>query len=314
MEYWLIGIIGILAIVAAILLGRLLSLRHSIVEVADGLDEKMSTDTNTLISISSGDKTIRALTAQINTQLNALRQERLRLQNGDTELKTAITNISHDLRTPLTAICGYLDLLEEENKNSSGATGRYLDVIRERTDTMRSLTEELFQYSIITSTADELTVKPVSLNDILEQSIAGFYGVLSERSITPVIRMPEQPVMRMLDAFALERVFDNILSNVAKYSDGDLSITLTSDGSITFSNTAKQLDRVQAERLFDRFYTVEAARDSTGLGLSIAKLLTEKMGGQITAEYNSGVLNICVCYLSPQSDIDRQDSETLKRQ
>lgn len=306
MEYWLIGIIGILTIAVIVLLGSLLSLRHSIVEVAEELDEKMSTDTNTLISISSGDKTIRALTAQINEQLNALRQERLRLQNGDAELKTAITNISHDLRTPLTAICGYLDLLEEEN--TSGKVGRYLAVVRERTDTMRSLTEELFQYSVISSTSDDIAVKPVSLNNILEQSIAGFYGVLSERNIAPVIQMPNQPVMRMLDAFALERVFDNILSNVAKYSDGDLSITLTSDGSITFSNTASRLDRVQAERLFDRFYTVESARDSTGLGLSIAKLLTEKMGGRISAEYQSGVLNICVSYLSPQTDANAQDS------
>ncbi len=91
--------------------------------------------------------------------------------------------------------------------------------------------------------------------------------------------------------------FDNILSNAVKYSDGDLTIHLRPDGSVTFSNRASSLSRVQAERLFDRFYTVETARSSTGLGLSIAKLLTEKMGGTITAEYESGHLQICIAFL-----------------
>ena len=95
-----------------------------------------------------------------------------------------------------------------------------------------------------------------------------------------------------MDAAALRRVFDNILSNAVKYSDGDLTVSLLPDGTVTFSNRAPSLSRVEAARLFDRFYTVEAARSSTGLGLSIARLLTEKMGGTITAEYEAGTLHI----------------------
>ena len=100
-----------------------------------------------------------------------------------------------------------------------------------------------------------------------------------------------------MDAAALRRIFDNILSNAVKYSDGDLTIRLRPDGTVSFSNSAPSLSRVQAEHLFDRFYTVETARNSTGLGLSIAKLLTEKMGGTITAEYESGHLQICIAFL-----------------
>lgn len=295
MEFQSIGLICVLALCVLTLLIYLLILRSSIREVAEELEEKLRTDTNTLISISTGDSSVQLLASRINAQLQALRKERLKLQTGNDELTTAVTNISHDLRTPLTAICGYLDLLEQEPQSEK--SGRYLAVIRERTDAMRSLTEELFRYSVITATADELDMQAVRLNDILEQSLAGFYGALSARGITPEIRMPEAAVIRELDAAALRRIFDNILSNAVKYSDGDLTIRLRPDGSVTFLNRASSLSRVQAERLFDRFYTVETARNSTGLGLSIAKLLTEKMGGTITAEYESGHLQICIAFL-----------------
>ena len=92
----------------------------------------------------------------------------------------------------------------------------------------------------------------------------------------------------------LSRVLGNILSNAVKYSDGDLKIVLSEDGDIRISNHASGLSEVQAERLFDRFYTVNTARKSTGLGLSIAKALMEKMGGTITADYRENVLEICV--------------------
>ena len=292
MAFWSIVLVCVLVCCVLILLAYLLVLRRSIREAAEELEEKLRTDTNTLISISTGDKAVRALAAQINNQLRALRGERLKLQTGNDELTTAVTNISHDLRTPLTAICGYLDLLEQEPQ--SERSGRYLSVIRERTDALRGLTEELFRYSVITATAEKLKREAVCLNDILEQSLAGAYGALSARGIVPDIRLPKEKIPRQLDAAALRRIFDNILSNAAKYSQGDLAVSLLPDGTVTFSNSAPSLSRVQAERLFDRFYTVETARESTGLGLSIAKLLTEKMGGRIAAEYENGNLRICV--------------------
>ncbi len=294
MEFWGMFIIIVLVICIVGLLLRLLSLRASLGEIARELNDKLSTDTNTLISISSGDRDMRALAAEINRQLRSLRKERLELQHGDTELKNAVANISHDLRTPLTAICGYLDLLEQERQTDKSE--QYLAVIRERTDTMRELTEELFRYSVIVGTADELNCEQTCLNDILEQSLAGSYAMLSEHGIVPDIEISAQPVMRQLDKQALRRIFDNILINAAKYSDGDLKIGLSPDGTISFENSAKDLDAVQTAHLFDRFFTVNTARGGTGLGLSIAKLLTEKMGGSIAAQYRKGKLSICVLF------------------
>lgn len=294
MELWCIVLICSLALAALCLLAYLLALRHSLREAAEELDEKLRTDTNTLISISSGDRAMQSLVTHINRQLQALRRERLRLHSGNAELTAAFTNISHDLRTPLTVLCGYLDLLEQEPQTEAAA--RYLAVLRERTDAMRALTEELFRYSVLTATADELHTEPVCLNDVLEQSLAGFYGTLSARGITPSVQLPEEKVIRPLDATALHRVFDNILSNAAKYSDGDLTVTLSPDGKVTFSNRASALSRVEAARLFDRFYTVDSARGSTGLGLSIAKLLTEKLHGTISADYENETLRICIAF------------------
>ena len=292
MELWGVFLIAALALLALGLLVYLLSLRSALREVAGEMEEKLKTDTNTLLSLSIGDKAVKALAAQMNRQLQALRQERMKLQHGDAELKSAVLNISHDLRTPLTAINGYLELLEQEPLPERPQ--RYLRVIRERTDTMRALTEELLRYSVIVSAEDDLVPEPLCVNDVLEQSLAGVYGVLSCRGIRPHIEMPEGKILRTLDKTALRRIFDNILANAAKYSDGDLSVCLLPDGTVRFENAARALDPVQTRRLFDRFFTVQSVGGSTGLGLSIAKLLTERMGGCIQADYHAGRLCVSV--------------------
>lgn len=280
----------ILVFIILVLLGYLISFQNSLQEIADGLEEKLHTDTNTLVSISSGNRRLRLFDEQINRLLRELRREQLNLHNGNQELKTAITNISHDLRTPLTAIGGYLDLLEVEKVNDNAK--KYLNVIRERTNAMCSLTEELFHYSVLALQDEGLHIEQVCINDILEQSLAGFYWVFTDKKILPDIRMPAMRIMRKLDKESVRRVFDNILSNAARYSDGDLAVRLFTDGRILFSNHAAKLSSVEVEKLFERFYTVQSAGNSTGLGLSIARLLTERMKGDITAWYKDGQLYI----------------------
>ena len=127
---------------------------------------------------------------------------------------------------------------------------------------------------------------------MLEESIAAFYTEFQERGIVPDIQMPAAKVIRTADAAALSRIFSNILHNAIKYSGGDLRICFTEDGTLSFSNTADGLSDIEVGRLFDRFYTVEDARGATGLGLSIAKKLTEQMGGSIYAKYEEGRLSI----------------------
>lgn len=283
------AVMVVMAVVIVVLLIKLHSVHKATKEITEAFAERLTTDTNTLIDV-TGDGYAKRLAAEINVQLRKLREQRHRYVQGDAELKNAVTNISHDLRTPLTAIQGYLDLLHQAELSEDGA--RYVEMIKNRAEHLTVLTEELFRYSVLLSEGKELAKEPVVLNAALEESIAGFYAVLTERGIEPEIRMPQEKVVRLLDASALARVFSNLLNNALKYSDGDLAIELTEEGEITFSNTAKDLDEVQVGKLFDRFYTVEAARRSTGLGLAIAKTLVEQMGGSISARYEGGRLKI----------------------
>ena len=290
---------GLAAIVIALLV-KLWLLRRSLDEIARQLGERLSQDTNSPIFLSTRDAHARRLAAELNTHLKELRRQRQRFQQGDTELKNAITNISHDLRTPLTAIQGYLDLLEREEALSPN-TRRYLDSIQNRMEAMTRLTEELFRYSLAAD-LPELKLEPVDLRRCLEESLVSFYAAMTQRGITPDISLPNVPVVRALAPSAVGRIFGNIISNALKYSGGDFSAVLDETGRAVFSNAAPGLDPVSAAKLFDRFYTVETGRGSTGLGLSIAKLLTQRMGGTIQASCAEGRLYITVSFPAVQTE------------
>ena len=294
MEDWLWVVIGILVFIMGVLVVKLYLLQKAAREIKEAFVDRLITDTNILIDISSHDRYMRELANTINIQLRKLRADRHRFQQGDMELKNAVSNISHDLRTPLTAICGYLDLLEQEEKSIT--VERYIKVIRNRTEILKQLTEELFRYSVILTTENDMIREAVEINRVLEESIAAFYVALNERRIIPNIEMPENKVICYLDSSALARVFSNLLNNAIKYSDGDLDIILSETGEIIFANTASGLNEVQVGKLFDRFYTVEAARKSTGLGLAIAKTLVEQMNGTISAKYEKHRLSICILF------------------
>ena len=233
MEFWLWSLIAILLIIIVLLIIKICLMKKSAREISESFLDRLTEDTNTLIDISSRDRHMRKLAQEINIQLNKLKEERHRFQQGDRELKDAVTNISHDLRTPLTAVCGYLDLLDREEKSEDA--GRYLAVIRSRTEILRQLTEELFRYSVFTSAADKAPGEPVILNRLLEDSISAFYAALKQRGITPRITLPEEKIRRTLSRSACSRLFGNLISNALKYSDGDLEITLKDTGEIIFS-------------------------------------------------------------------------------
>ncbi len=282
-----------LAVVIVVLLVKLWLLRRSLDEMVQQLGDRLSQNTNSPIFLSVRDAHARRLASELNLQLKRLRRQRQRYQQGDAELKDAVASISHDLRTPLTAIWGYTDLLEREELPENAK--RYLGQIRNRMEAMTKLTEELFCYSLAAG-QKELNPEPVDLRRILEESLMSFYAAMTQRGIRPDISLPEGAVVRMLDPSALGRIFGNIISNALKYSSGDFTAVLEENGAAVFSNSVQGLDPVSAARLFDRFYTVETGRGATGLGLSIAKALTERQGGRIQADVREGRLFITVCF------------------
>ncbi len=287
MEYIIIALLGAVCVFLAV---KVYLMRKSCREITEKLDMIMSEDTNNLISSHSGDKEMKRLVSELNKKLKQIRKEQLRYLNGDRELRDAITNISHDLRTPLTAIMGYLEVMKDTPKSEK--LEQYLEIIKGRTLAMKTLTEELFTYSVVLSTG---TAEPheTVVNKVLEDSIMNYYGALSEKGISAEADITETKIVRMLDENSLARVFSNLLNNALKYSNGDLKIALKEPCVITFSNTA-ELTQTQVEKLFDRFYTVETASGSTGLGLSIARTLVEQMGGSISASLSGSILMITI--------------------
>ncbi len=283
---------GVLFTAVLVLTIKIILLHKSMDEIHMEFKEHLSMDTNTLILLSSHDTHAKRLASELNTQLRLLRRQRRKYLKGDRELKEAVANISHDLRTPLTAICGYLDLLENQKKSET--VSRYLSFINNRVEALKQLTEELFCYSVILSTGGQIKREKLGAKAVLEESLAAFYPAFTERGIVPYVKMTEKTINWYSDKMALARVFSNILNNVLKYSDGDLTVELHENGSVLFINTAVGLDKVEVGKLFNRFFTVETARSATGLGLSIAKTLVEQLNGQIEARYQGNQFSICV--------------------
>ena len=289
--FWKILVFFLLVIIFALLL-KIFYMRKAIREIKRGFSEKLYTDTNTPIMLSSHDKLVSSLANDINVELKELQKQKHRYIQGDKELKNAITNISHDLRTPLTTICGYLSLLDKEEKSEHIA--RQLSIIKNRTFALRQLVEELFRYTTIISDTENSVYTETVINNVLEDCISSYYAMFKEKGITPNINLCEQKIVRSVDKTALLRIFNNVIDNAIKYSDGDLVISLFENGKIVFSNHTSDLSEIQIGKLFDRFYTVNTARKSTGLGLSIAKALIEKMDGNISADYSNNVLSIII--------------------
>jgi len=291
LKYLLIILLIISIIINIFQALKIYNLKNSIKQICISFEDNLKDDTNTLIDTLSRDKYIISLVSTINTELKNLKKLKQQFISGDKELKNSITNISHDLRTPLTAISGYLTLLEKEK--DSEIISNYISKIKSKVEVLTKLIEEFFNYSIVTTT-NNFVIEEINLCKVLENTIASFYDELTINKILPTIKICNNPVIKKLDKVALSRIFSNIISNAIKYSDGSLNIELNEDGKIVFSNTSSKLSNVDANKLFDRFYTVNTASKSTGLGLSIAKILVEKLNGKIYAKINNNQLIITI--------------------
>lgn len=282
----------VLAVLCAALALKILLMKRATRQIAEEFTARMHDESDASIGSPDRDADLRRLVDVLNRELHAMRATERACGKSVTDLNRAVANLSHDLRTPLTAIGGYLTLLSEADDPAERE--QYLKVLGERTEVMRRLTEELLQYSVIVSKDREEETEELSLNTVLAESLAGAYPMLSERGITPEISLPAEHVMRLANRTELSRMFANLITNAVRYSDGDLSVALAANGDVTFENAASGLDPVLAGQLFDRFFTVETGTRGVGLGLSIVRTLAERMGGSAEAKYGDGRLAVTV--------------------
>ena len=285
-----------IALTAAVI--KIVLLRRGFDELTDNIDDQVKGNTQVPVTLTTSDPHAKRAAETINRELTNLQKERNEYLDGNRKVAEAVTGISHDIRTPLTAINSYLDLIADEKDEDLKV--QYLERIKSRTLSLSDLADELFKYSTsadpthYTVQSDRSSSEPVDISRILEECILSFYAAFKNKGIEPQIELPEKTVLVMCDSRSANRIFENIISNALKYADGALNITLDDLGCAVFSNPAPDLTPVSAAKLFDRYYTVNEGSASTGLGFSIAKELITRNGGTIESSLKDGILSVIV--------------------
>lgn len=245
---------------------------------------------NRIVRLPRPDRDMEALLGTVNETLDGIRRQGVEYARREAELKAQVESISHDLRTPLTSIQGYLALVDEDALDAE--TRASLETVERKADALQRLVTQFYELSRLQGEDGPLELERVDAGRLLRESVAGQYRLLAERGLDVRLSAPEHAVWARANADALERVLSNLLHNAGKYATSALEVsvlqTAVEDGRrvlVAFANDADVLDGDQVERLFEPFYTADGSRtqESSGLGLAIARRLLERMGGTIEA-------------------------------
>ncbi|EGT4139234.1 HAMP domain-containing histidine kinase [Clostridium perfringens] len=250
------------------------------------------------LRLSLPNKNIENLIVEINTLIDDKRKMENIYKGKDMELREAIANMSHDLRTPLTSIMGYVYLLNDD-KLGKEERKEYLKIIEKRSAVLNDLITNFYGLSRIQADQYEIKFEPVNLELVLGEIIAAFYETLDYKFGEPEINIEEGLGPVLGDKQALNRIFTNLIENMIKHGEGEVKISLKKKNKyivMEFSNKAEDLESKDVNRIFEKFFTKDRMRtgQNTGLGLAIVKLLVEKQGQKIEAKKvgNRLVINI----------------------
>ncbi len=214
----------------------------------------------------------------------------------ENELRQSISNISHDLRTPLTSIKGYVQLIKEDSITDKEKND-YINIVEKRVENLQNLITSFYDLSRIHGNEFKFNLKKINLKTILCDSIAMYYNNFIEKNIEPVIEIDEKIQDIISDESVVERIFSNLIGNMLKYADKNIKISLFQEENYIiskFQNLAPNLKEEDMDKLFDRFYTSDKSRSdkNTGLGLAITKSLLDKLNNKIEAKLINGNLII----------------------
>ena len=289
----LYSVIVVLSILVITLLIRVVTTNIELKNITRELKEITEKDTNLLLSTSSGDKSIKILVDSLNKELKKLLSLKREYSKGIFDVKKSAENIAHDIRTPLTVIKGYVDLLEKEELSEEGR--KYLEIIKGRVDYMKEMIDELF-LSLSMKSRGVLNLSNIDAKSILEEALVSNYKEFEKKGMTPSFITPNEKVIIKADSKALYRAYSNIISNALKYGEGEFKVEMDEKGNTIFSNLAPNMDSVEANKLLDRYYTISDAKASSGIGLSISKEILQEMGGELKVKLENQRLYISIIY------------------
>ena len=293
------GIIVVLAVAVAVLAVRTVVMRREIRSMSRQLEDLSSGRTEKKISLTLVDARLNGLAAQINENMELQKQLRIDARKSEQRLKDSIAGVSHDLRTPLTAIIGYIQMLERSGLN--GEQQEKATIILKKANAMRELVESFFELSVIESGQSELAEEAVNFTNIVSEAVVDFIPRFEAAELEPDVNLGDKSLYIAGDTTALGRIVQNLLSNALKYTAGRVKVALEErDGEIilTVVNEVRPDTPPDMERIFERFYTGDDCRNSgsAGLGLYIVKLLAEKMQGAVSASLENKMLSVYVVF------------------
>lgn len=237
---------------------------------------------------------------EVVSKINSLYDENQKVnaekKSMEDEIRQSIANMSHDLRTPLTSIRGYIQLLKSGDINLEERE-EYIEIVERRTKSLEVLISSFYDLSRLHSSEFKFELKKINIRNILCDNIATYYNEFVNKEIEPIIEIDENISSIVSDDKAVNRIFSNLIGNMLKHGNGKVEISLIEDDKYilsTFSNSAENLTEENVDKIFNRFYTADKSRSdmNTGLGLAITKSLVEGLGNEVYAELINGMLNI----------------------
>ena len=291
-----IAVIVVLILAVAALTGYLISLENGLRRAKTQLEQHAQNATTVRLDIPCPNGAAEELFAAVNRLLELRQEERAAYRRKELELRRQIANVSHDLRTPLTSILGYLQLLEQPDLPSE-KRAEYLSVIEGRARTLQTFIGAFYDLSRIEGGELPLERERVDLGRTLSDQLADAYEQLEQAGLTVEAELqPDLPPV-WADSGAVARIFSNLLTNALRHGGGALTVRLYREGGQIvsgFSNPARDMTAEDAAHVFERFYTADKMRtgQSTGLGLAIVKALAERMGHRVDARWEGGLFTV----------------------
>jgi len=258
------------------------------------LDKRMTENTRQPVSLELFNKELNTLSANINKCLKAEETLRLKSIREEKKFKELVANISHDLRTPLTVLKGYQQLLEKGELSKEQR--KKLDTAQKYADELGVLIESFFEYTYLINAEPEMNITKINLTDLVTECLVESITSFEERNLA--VRFEDTPIVFVqTDRKMVLRIVQNLIRNCISYADGDIGVQVLKrqNAAIIFRNPVKNASEIDVDRLFDRFYTADKSRsNTTGLGLAIVKLLAKRLGGSANVSIQSGYFEIIV--------------------
>lgn len=291
-------IILILSIVIILLISYIFHLKLQIKSIGKQLENISEGKTEKKIDVSLLDKDIEYLAGNINRNINSQKQLRIEMLRNEQKLKDSIANISHDLRTPLTSIIGYLQLLEKSKLSEDQR--EKINIIKRKSEILHNLITSFFEITIIENDRMHINLEKINMNNFLSDAMLQNIMPFKEAGIEPIFDLPNTTIFIEGDKIILQRIVQNLISNILKYGSSYVKISLVKKEHVElcFANKIEDPKKIDVNLLFEKFYTGDKSRSSgsTGLGLSIVKLLAERINAKALAEIKEDILTLKIVF------------------